>query len=66
MRLPEGGEGMPSSAASCQRAEMLTHHTLEMLKRRTGLTRMRCVRLIAFWYQLISEASMAMRIASEV
>ena len=27
---------LPIGNASCQRAEMLTHHTLEMLRRRTG------------------------------
>jgi len=29
---------------------MLTHHALDMLKRRTGLTKERWVKLIALWY----------------
>jgi len=30
---------------------MLTHHALEMLKRRTGLTKARWVKLIEPWYK---------------
>jgi hypothetical protein len=30
---------------------MLTHQALEMLKRRTGLTKAQSVGLIALWYQ---------------
>jgi hypothetical protein len=29
---------------------MLTHHALDMLKRRTGLTKSRWAMLIAIWY----------------
>jgi|GEM_PF-5931958 hypothetical protein len=29
---------------------MLTHHALKMLNRRTGLTKIRWVKLIWFWY----------------
>ena len=30
---------------------MLTHHALKMLKRRTGLTNARWVKLIEHWYE---------------
>jgi hypothetical protein len=32
---------------------MLTHHALEMLMRRTGLTNARWVKLIAHWYETL-------------
>ena len=41
-----GGNG----SRSYRRAEMLTHHVQEKLKRRTGLTKARRVKLIALWY----------------
>ncbi|MFA7587771.1 MAG: hypothetical protein WCY11_16505 [Novosphingobium sp.] len=40
-----------SASFGFQCPEMLTHHALEMLKRRTGLTKVRCVKLIAPWYE---------------
>ncbi len=36
-----GYSAYPSVGHSYQRAKMLTHHALEMLKRRTGLTNTR-------------------------
>ena len=44
---------MPDNAQSAslyQRAQMLTYHALDLLKRRTGLTNARLVTLIAHWY----------------
>ena len=35
-----------------QRAEMRMHHALEMLKHRTGLTKLRCIKLIATRYYI--------------
>jgi hypothetical protein len=45
--------GKPYSGVICvfyQGSEMLTHQALEMLKRRTGLTKARWVGPIALWY----------------
>ena len=39
-------------ATSYQRAEMLTHHALEMLKRRTGSTKAPRVKLVELWYHI--------------
>jgi hypothetical protein len=47
MRLPRGSAAVIHPVLQCgilrlyQRAKMLTHHALELLKRRTGLTKAR-------------------------